>query len=102
LTLEQVADEAIRDGHWSFGDSSGEIEEWFSGRGWPEHTWTYIHSKLRKGFGAVYFKLVESKAAIAASAAAEEAGSTAQHVAEVSARAAGVAAGCGDRGEVLM
>jgi len=27
LTLEQVADEAIRDGHWSFGDSSGEIEE---------------------------------------------------------------------------
>ena len=33
------------------------------------------------------------QAAIAASAAAEEAGSTAQHVAEVSARAAGVAAG---------
>lgn len=34
LTLEQVADEATRDGHWSFGDSSGEIEEGFSvGRG---------------------------------------------------------------------
>ena len=52
---------------------------------------SHLRSKLRKGFGAVYFKL-ESKAAIAASAAAEEAGSTAQHVAEVSARAAGVAA----------
>lgn len=33
------------------------------------------------------------QAAIAATAAAEEAGSSAQHVAEVSARAAGVAAG---------
>ena len=40
-----------------------------------------------------YHKSPRWQAAIAATAAAEEAGSSAQHVAEVSARAAGVAAG---------
>ena len=39
------------------------------------------------------WSVFRSQAAIAASAAAEEAGSAAQHVAELSARAAGVAAG---------